>query len=494
MKKLNIPIVMISLVLIAILSGCQSKKEKVTEIPVTTKSTQAQESFRQGLALSDLGENQKAREFYVKAIGLDPKLAIAYMFKASSATTPKEFAGELEMAKANLEGASEWEKLYYEYMATYLTANWNKRIEIAKKIATLYPDAARPQVDLGSTYRGNNDVANERACYSKAVELNPKWVGGYASLVGSYLFSDPKDFKKAEENALKVVELAPTSSGAEIALGDCYRAQNNLEKAKDAYAKAVELNPASSEAYYKKGHANTFLGNFDEARQNYSDGGKHDESFVTSVEFTAFTYLYAGDPKSALKVLNDRIMQIDASGQKDGQMAYAKTMFLQDCAGISVYYRDGKTLKEILPILEPLATQIGNDVGTAESKLSQKAAILQWEALLASIEGNFDAAKAKAEEIKSAMNPITDPFKLDNYEYTMGYICMMQKNFADAASHFGKTQQTLVSNKFWLASALESAGNKDKAKTLFNEIAVYNFNGLDFALIRNDVKKKLASM
>jgi len=92
-------------------------------------------------------------------------------------------------------------------------------------------------------------------------------------MVNTYLFSDPKDYKKAEENALKAVKLAPSSAGIHILLGDCYRAENDLQKAKDAYSKAIELDPNSTDPYYKKGNANTFLGNLEEARQNYADGG-----------------------------------------------------------------------------------------------------------------------------------------------------------------------------------------------------------------------------
>jgi len=494
MKKSSIYLSIIFLGLVAVLTGCTGKKEKVTEIPVTTQSREALNFVRQGLAASDLGDNQKARKLFIKAVEQDPKLAIAYLLKVTTDITSKEVAEDMEKAKANLDGVSDWEKLYFEYTATFMNSDWNKRLAITQKIAAAYPNAARPQVDLGYTYRSNIDVSNERACFTKAVELDPKWAGGYSALVSSFLFSDPKDFKKAEENALKVVELAPSSPGAEISLGDCYRAQNILEKARDAYSKAVDLDPNSSEAYYKKGHANTFLGNFDEARQNYTDGGKYDESAVTSVQFIAYTYLYSGDAKAAWNFLNEQAAKTEGSGNNDPRMVFARTMFLQDCASIALFNQDVPRLKALIPMLEPLFLKMGDDLGTQEAKLGQKAYVLQWQSLLAASEGNFDVARAKAEEIKTTLEPVKDPNKLDSYEFTLGYICMKQKKFKDAVSHFEKTQQTSISNKYWLAVALEAAGNKEKAKTLYIEIAGYNFNGIDFALIRNEVKKKVASL
>ncbi len=485
---------MICFGLLAVISGCGTgKPEKVTEIPVTTQSKEALNSLRQGLALSDLGDYQKSRGLFIKAIEQDPKLSIAYLFKATTDVSPKEASDDVEKAKAGIEGASEWEKLYCDYTVTFFTSDWNKRLEIAKKIAAAYPDAARPQVDLGNTYRSANDVANERACFTKAVELDPKWVGGYVGLLNSYLFSAPTDFKKAEGTARKMVELAPASPGAEIALGDCYRAQNNLQKARDAYSKAVDLDPAAPEAYYKKGHANSFLGNLEEARQNYSDGSKHDESIVMGGQFIAYTYLYGNDPKGAMNSLEGQLKQIEASGNKDAKTMYAKSTFLQDYAGIALFTGDVAKLKEIIGQLEPISLQMGNDVGTDAAKLSQKAGILQWKALLAASEGNFSLAGSTAEEIKSTVAPINDPLKLDGYEFALGYIALKQKKFPEAVAHFEKTQQVLISNKYWLAMAYDAAGNKDRAKKLFNEIADYNFNSVDFALVRNEVKKKMTS-
>jgi len=39
--------------------------------------------------------------------------------------------------------------------------------------------------------------------------------------------------------------------------------------------------------------------------------------------------------------------------------------------------------------------------------------------------------------------------------------------------------------------ANEGAGNKDAANTIYQKLAVYNFNSIDYALIRNEVLKKV---
>ena len=477
--------------LVVSLIGCSgNNKMKSNDITVTTQSKEAGESFRTGLMLLDQNDNQKARTYFLKAIEQDPKLAIAYLYKSNTDLTPKEFADDLEKAKANLEGVSDWEKLYYDYTSTFLSSDWTKRLKVCQDIVTKYPDAARPQIDLGVTYLNGNETQKARDCFEKAIKLDPDWIGGYAANVNAYLFFDPKDFKKAEENALTAVKLAPTSPGVLISLGDCYRAENDLQKAKDAYSKAIELDPNVPEAYYKKGNANTFLGNLEEARQNFKDAGKFDPSVTGATPFIAYTYLYAGDPNGAMKCYMDAISQLNAKNDDPSKVNFAKSTYLQDCASIATFYNDSPRLKELIPQIEPLSEQVGNQLGTQEALLTMKSVNLNLEALSAALDGKYDEAKAKAEEIKKTLEPLTDPTKLDPYYFVLGYTNFKQKNFADAVTNFEKTRMSSVYNKYWLGLANEAAGNTDKAKSIFKELADYNFNSIEFALIRNDVKKK----
>jgi len=479
-----------------LLTACSmaSSNVKITDIVASSKSKEAVASFRQGLLLADQGDGQKARASFIKAIEQDPKMAIAYVFKASTDFSPKEFTDDLNKAKENLDGAGEWEKIYYDYNMTFLNSDWKKRLELAQKMTTSFPDAARAHVELGNTYLAGNENDKAKESFQKAVELDPKWVGGYAALVNSYLFSEPKDFKKAEENALKAVELAPTSPGVEIALGDCYRAQANLEKARDAYSKAIGLDPNSPVAYYKKGHANSFLGNFDEARQNYMDGAKHDDVKFGYVMNIGNTYLYAGDYKMAMQYLMDECAKMDAAGETKDRTTIAKFNCMDACTNIAMHSGDAAKVKELSAMEGPLNTEITNDVGTQEAKMNQKAGELYWQAMTNAMEGNYDAAKAKAEEIKTTLASINDPNKLNGYEFAMGYTNMKQKNYAEAIGHFEKSNPAnSVYNKYWLAMANEAAGNKDKANALYKEVADYNFNEIGYALIRNEVKKKLST-
>ncbi len=496
MKKTKIYLLLPLIALVFTFAACKNDKKetgKTTDIPVTSKSKEAIASFREGLALADDGNAIKARAAFTKAIGQDSALAIAYLFRGNFSQSAQEFMDDMNNAKSHLDGASDWEKMYYDYQNTFVTNDWNKRLEVTQKIVAAYPDAARAQVDLGNTYSGNNQNDKARAAYEKAIELDPKWAGGYNALSGSYIFSDPKDLKKGEENALKVVELSPKSSNAEVLLGDCYRAQNDMEKARTAYAKAIELEPDVATAYYKKGHVNSFLGKYDEARQDYLEGAKHDDDNTGAMLNIAYTYLYAGDHQTAMKTFMDNAAKLDASGASKSKIAGQKLAYLGNCATVCLHNGDAAHLKEVVDMMQASSDQVAGDVGSAEAKLTEKGNMLYWQSLTAAAEGKLDDAKAKAEEIKTTLQPINDPTKLWNYEMAMGYISMKEKKYADATGHFEKANPNDIYIKYCLAMANEAAGNKDKANSLYKEIAAYNFNDVGNALIRNEVKKKLST-
>ncbi len=493
MKNSALLAMFIGVAILLSLATCkQAKKGTVTDIPVTTSSKEALDFFQQGLALYDIGEGQKARTFFNQAIEQDPKMAIAYLFRAESSLSPEEFMNDMDQAKVNLEGISDWENMYYDYCATFLSSDWSTRFEIAQKIVSLYPEAARAQVNLGYTYLNGNEVAKARECFQKAMELDPKWVGGYLALGNSCLFNEPKDFKKAEENALQVIRLAPKSATAQNNLGDCYRAQNDLEKARDAYAKAIELDPTVSTTYFKKGHINTYLENYDAARQDYTEAGKLARTKQVAYQYIAYTYLYSGDYQSALQSLSSQIAALDTSVGKQSEINVIKLNLLDDYAGIASHNRDAAKLKETIPLIEPLYTQVYAEIGTPEAIREGQTSIFFWQAILAILEGNLDMATAKAEEIKTTLEPLQNPTKLIGYDFLLGYIAMQQKDYPVAIRQFENVQQYDVYYKYWLAMAYEAMGDKDKAHALYNEIVDYNFNTRSYALIRYEVKNKLA--
>jgi tetratricopeptide (TPR) repeat protein len=458
-----------------------------TDLVASTSSAEAKELFNKALAASDLNENRKARKLYSQAIEKDPELGIAYLFRAGTANSMTEYVEDIKMGKSKIGNASEWEKMYADYLYTNFTGDREKQLSIAKSMTEKFP-SGRSYVDLGNAYSGNKEYDKAEEAYKKAMQLNPGWVGGANALTGLYLFGEKKDFAKGAENAARVVALAPNSPGAHINLGDAYRAQNNLQKAAEEYQKAIALDPGAAAAYFKLGHANLFQGKIEEARSNFKAAGERDDRKFFSELLQSYTYGYGGDSKKMMKSL------LDAADKRNGKMGTdmsEELQLLNAAATIAVHNGDVATLKMLIPRITPLSKEVMTSVGTPEAMLFHESDVLRWESLLDIMQGDYAGAMEKSDRMKTVLNPLKDSRKFEGYHYTLGFMKLKQKQYKEAVDHLKMADPLSVYNNYLLAKAYEGMGDKANATKYYKEVGSNNFNSLDNALVRSEVKQKL---
>jgi uncharacterized protein HemY len=145
----------------------------------------------------------------------------------------------------------------------------------------------------------------------------------------------------------------------------------------------------------------------------------------------------------------------------------------------------------IVPRIDPLSREMMSAVATPEAMLYHEADMLRWEALLAITEGDYAKAMDKAYRMKSVLGPIKDIRKLEGYYYTMGYLKLKQKSYKEAVDNLEMSDQLSIYNTYLLAKAYEGMGDKANAMKYYTEVSNYNFNNLDNALVRAEVRKKL---
>ncbi len=467
---------------------------KAPDISVTTSSEEARAAFQTGLEYLDLGANDKARQAFTEAIQKDPAFSMAYLFRSNTSASGKDYAADIESAKKYIGGAGDMEKQMLAYEQTFIDNNWDQRLAICQKLVQDYPDIARFQNMLGNTFQEGNQSDKARVCYQKVIELAPNWTGGYLSGMNNYIYIDPKDFKKAETFGLKVVELAPNSPSAHVALGDCYRAQNDLQKALGAYTKAIELAPTDATAVIKKGHINTFLGNMEDARKDYIQAGKFDSAFqIRTLMWETYTWLYAGEHQKGLDKLIEIANNPAAFGVSDAQLPNLKASCLDDAYTVAFHLGQTATMQTLLPLVTSAMTEEFEALHAPEYKPVVEADHLRREALAAAQTGAFDVATNKLEEMKTKLEPVKDPRKLQSYNFAAGYLNLKQKKYKEAIGLLQQANQDQVYTRYLLATAYELAGEKETAMDMYRKIADYNFNSVGYALIRSEVKKKLAA-
>ncbi len=485
----------ISLIFIAIFctfAALAVAAESVKEIPITTSSKDALALFEDGQNLLDVGRPQEANALFKKALELDSGFSYAHFNKALSSASAPEFKQELDAALKNIKGKSDGERLLVEINQTFISNDAKKRIELSEKLVKLYPASPRAWLTLGTMQGSLNQNEAARKSMSRAIELDPKLVAAHIGLGFSYVFGQPRDLKQAEIHMKHCAEIDPKEAKCRENLGDVYRGMNKLEDARKQYGEALKLDPGLSVASLKKGHINSFLGNYQEAFADYDKGvaGAKLSNKINYANYRAFTHVHAGDPTAAIQDLSKLVSSAGSMGLSVDEAGASKIFTLTNEATIALHNNMFDQSKSILSQLESVQAETAKQVQDPNFSRLQKAALVLLQSQLAARRGDHPAAKAKAEENRKLVEGDTNPRRMEGYYGLLGLISLLQKDYAAAVENYKKADLTIIYNKYHYAIALDSSGKKEEARKLFEEVAEWNFNSVDFALVRKDAMKK----
>ncbi len=141
--------------------------------------------------------------------------------------------------------------------------------------------------------------------------------------------------------------------------------------------------------------------------------------------------------------------------------------------------------ERVLAIRTPLMRENAKVVGTEAFSRIQEAQIAFFDGQLAAWKGDYKAATKLAKQTSDLVAGENNPRKMEPVHELLGLIALRQKNYKKAVTELRLADQTQLHNKSLLAQALEATNAKDEAKKLYQEVAVNNFNTVDFALLRH---------
>ena len=462
----------------------------IMTLPVTTASADARNHFLQGQREVDLGRFLDANDHFKQAVAADSGFALAYLNVGNTGNSLGEFKTNLDLAERYAAAASDAERILIQIARKGLANDVNGQLALAQQLVAAYPESPRAYLVLAGVQGTLNRNADARASLMKAVGLAPRLLVAHTDLGNSYLNGEPKDFAASLQHMQHAEALAPNEPYMHDLLGDVYRAQNNLDQARAEYTRGHELNPTAASLLQQRGHVNSFAGDYAAARADYDSAialGRGNEK-AAYVPFRAYVSIHAGDPKGAIAELNRLVAGVDAMGVPGARGV--KIGALSDIAVIAIDTRDFAAADEALKQLTPLLMQQADEVGSAAFRRGQEANVAYFDAWLAARKGDYTAARRATDRMATLVAPDENPRKLEPVHELKGYIALYQGNLPEAAAHFEQGNLDDPYIKYQYAVALEGAGERDKAKRLFRELAVYNFNSVGYALIRKDAQQK----
>jgi tetratricopeptide (TPR) repeat protein len=245
----------------------------------------------------------------------------------------------------------------------------------------------------------------------------------------------------------------------------------------------------------QRGHVNSFLGQFDEARADYDRSmelemarGNNNAPFFAL--FRAYVHIHESDPEAAIAELTELAASAEELGVEGTDDI--KINCLGNVAQIATHTGDYATAEAALAERAILMLAQAQAAGTEQFQRAQESGIVFMDALLAARQGDAETARAKADEYTALVEPDANPRKMEPVHQILGMTEFYEGNYAAAAEELAQAAPGNVYAKYYRAVALDESGQSDEADALFDELAVWNFNGLNYALIRADVLERVA--
>ncbi|MGO8697136.1 MAG: tetratricopeptide repeat protein [Limisphaerales bacterium] len=120
-------------------------------------------------------------------------------------------------------------------------------LEVYQRMAKAFPKNPSIPHLMGIIYRSEHDLPNARACFTKALELQPDYLPALDDITG--LEVESRHFDEAIARVKAAIERSPKASEPQTILGEVYLAQAQTNLAETAFSKAIELSPSDPHPY-----------------------------------------------------------------------------------------------------------------------------------------------------------------------------------------------------------------------------------------------------
>jgi tetratricopeptide (TPR) repeat protein len=459
-----------------------------TKIPITTSSGTARDAYLKGRWLLENLRVTDAREYFLKAVEVDPDFAIAHLGVANTSPTNQDFFKAFRLAVDTSVNASEGER----FMIAALEANvaGNPEVQLAKleALVALFPQDERAHNAIGN-FLFFNQQNYERAIssYRQAIGINPKFAPPY-NLLG-YALRQVGDYDGAEEAFQRYTELIPDQPNPYDSYGELLMAMGRYDESIASYEKALALDPNFVASYIGIGTNQMFMGQFEDARSTFS---KIEETARNNGErrqarfWTAASYLHEGDFESAFE---EAQKLYDIAAATDDLSAMAGDLNLMG----NIFLRAGRVEEAAEKYHDQIDMMQRSD---ATDEIKEAAARNQKYDLarIALWRGDLDVASELADVYREEVAAHKIRFEVQRTHELDGMIALAEGDMDTAISHFERANQE--DPQIWLLKARTYAamGDVESARRACEQ--VINFNQLNFnlAFVRNTARELLETL
>ncbi|NER36118.1 MAG: serine protease [Oscillatoria sp. SIO1A7] len=214
----------------------------------------AEEAWNRGRARLDLGNYERAIEYFNKAISLNPNYADAYNDRGRAYRR----RGSHERAIENFERAISLNPNHAEAynnrgFAYSDLRSYERAIADFNQAISIKPDYALAYNNRGRAYRLQENYERAIADFNQAIRLNPDYALAYNNRGLAY--RSQGRYERAIADFNRALGISPDSASVYNNRGLAYRKLRKHERAIADYNRAILINPDYALAYYNRGVA-----------------------------------------------------------------------------------------------------------------------------------------------------------------------------------------------------------------------------------------------
>ncbi|MFA9452923.1 MAG: tetratricopeptide repeat protein, partial [Candidatus Aminicenantaceae bacterium] len=337
------------LVLLLLCAQCA----KQTEVPITSRSTEARTLFVQARVQGENLHLDTAMAKLSAAIALDPDFALAYLYRARFTNDLVSLQRDLQQAVELSEEVSAGEQMIIKaYDAYYGQNDPDRAIEFYELLVKMYPEDKRTHFRLGVFYRILEERAQAILQQRQALAIDENFAPSYLEL--GYISLSAESYTEAEEAFQNCIRLIPDQPNPYDSMGDLYSRMGKFEEAIAYYQQALEKNPLFTDSQLKIGTNLVFLGRYDEGREAVYKTIEMEPTIEGTVEDMGMicrSYMYECKPEEALAEA-DNIIKIARDNNLMSQAALYELAKAAIYAEIEEYDEAEQALRECRTILE----------------------------------------------------------------------------------------------------------------------------------------------
>ena len=458
--------------------GDSTQPQELPKVPITTTSNEALSSYIEGRSLFENVRLTEANLHFQAAVEADPSFAAGWLMVAATSATAPDFFAALRTAIAEIDGASEGERLRIEAFQANVNGETDVERTSLEALVAAYPGDERALSDLGIFLAGQQEYRPAIRAYQAAIAINPSFPPPYNQL--GYALRTVGDFEGAERAFLRYAELVPDQPNPYDSYGELLMKIGRFDESIAAYEKALTIDPEFVASYVGIGNNLIFMGRADEARTNFSRLGQVARTpgeRRLACTWAAASYLHENNFDAAITEVQRRY---EIAAETDDLFAMSAD---QNMMG-DILLAGGRADQAIERYQKSIDLMKGSDAtDDIKQAIARNTAFDFARAALA--KAQLVTATKLAESYREAVAEFEIRGEVQQSHELTGMLAIARGDFETALWELAHANQENPRVMLLTGRAFELAGDKEAARQATAQVVDFNEINLNLAYVRN---------